>query len=223
MKILRLLLLIITISGCTPISSPLTQYHEIKPWIQQFSSDKPYEWPLVDGKNVTTKIVDETFDIKLHQDNFSLNLPIYAGQYFDAIRLDVDGVIVDSKTNGDFGVICRGNVVGKQWITFYRFTIDSAGAARIEYFNNNQDPKLVLLGFINKHSAIHRAESIKHLRVECIENRLTMNVDGVEILSVVDDSITGGMVGFSVSSSDATKFEARLDNFRVARLAYFPK
>lgn len=213
-----LILIMSIVSGCVPISPDLVYYREISPFLQTFDSKRPVQWPILDSKSIKTEIIDDTYQVTVLKESVAYHIALSDAEYFDHVRIDTDIVAINPELLGYSGVLCKGNKVGSKWTEFYRILINTNGSAEIDYYNNNQEPRFTVLGFIKHHRAINTGDQLNHLRAECVGSEINLWVNGQHVLSVEDTSIKGGMVGYSVVSDAEPDFQVRFDNYRFARL-----
>ena len=126
-------------------------------------------------------------------------------------------VEVDAQVSGDaphgtdkWGVICRF----QDRDNFYVFGIGPEGYADIQKLENN---KWKLLEYVRKSEYIHPRKEENHLRADCLGNKLTLFVNGHEVIEAKDSTFDSGSAGLYIQDHGDHKFEVLFDNFLVSK------
>ncbi len=129
---------------------------------------------------------------------------------FTAVRLEVDVSRLAGPDAGVGGVICRFQNSGN----YYAGVVDGQGNYRII---NKRGGVNVDLVEPTQASAILTGESINRIRFDCVDNVLTLYVNGEKMAEVQDDRFAEGNVGLLASTFDEAGLEILFDNFIIAR------
>ena len=107
--------------------------------------------------------------------------------------------------NAYFGVTCR-----KTGNNYYTLAINGMGQYKI-YKTTGGLPALLFTG---ENGAIRQGNQSNTLVASCIGNRLTLVVNGVEVVSVTDAGpLFGSMIGLLVGTTDQPGLDVKFDNF----------
>jgi len=125
------------------------------------------------------------------------------------VRLEVDAGKLGGPDENRIGLICRlsaGN--------YYFFLMTSDGYHGIGIFNLGQ---AVLLGQteLQYSDKILKGMAVNHLRADCLGDRLSMFVNGFEVLSVQDGALHSGDIGLLAGTFAQSGVDVIFDNFVV--------
>lgn len=132
------------------------------------------------------------------------------------VRVEVDATKAGGPDNNDFGVICRYRE-GESTADFYQFAITSDGYAGIVLVIANNQTVLSQDALLQPYDIINQREASNHITAECIGSTLTLYVNGVQVDSVTDTTLTSGDVGLIAGSYDQGGVDILFDNFVVTR------
>jgi hypothetical protein len=158
---------------------------------------------------------DGEFTIRVNEPNtdFWSILPVNVAD----VVIEVDAHAAFGTFRNDYGVMCR---YGDG--SFYYFAISADGYAAIMLVDANADAAQTFAvlapesGMMEPNEAIHTGYAVNHLRAECIDDRLTLEVNGESVLSVTDDTLTApGGVGVVAGTFDTGGIRVNFDNFSV--------
>jgi len=154
-----------------------------------------------------------------------LNVPSFtsfvgAQKAFNDVEIEVDVTKTAGPDESVYGVLCRQVDEGN----FYLFVISSAGYYGIGKVFEGKG--VTFLGsekadMLIASDAIKKGNETNHLKVECMQNTLSMAVNGKQLLSVQDTDIESGDVGFIVKTFDKPGIDVKFDNL-VVRLPSAP-
>jgi hypothetical protein len=128
------------------------------------------------------------------------------------VRIEVDATKIGGPDDNAFGIICRYQDVDN----FYYFYISSDG-----YFGIGIDKagtKTIISssdGNLTSDSSINQGAATNQLRADCIGNTLSLYVNGTQVASVTDSSLTGGDVGLIAKTYTVAGTDILFDNFFV--------
>jgi len=128
---------------------------------------------------------------------------------FGDVRVEVDAGKLGGPEENRAGLICR--YTGSD---YYFFMITHDGFYGIGIFTGGQ---AVLLGQseMQSSSAIHTGVNINHLRADCAGNTLTFYVNGQQVASAQDGTLTQGDVGLLTGTFGQPGVDMIFDNFVV--------
>ena len=192
--ILMMLTLILVISGCSqfPLLSnliePSTENEEKEADLADDFSDRKSGWEEVVASEGSAGYFNDTYQITVTYPNTDI-FTTFTKTFINSDVL----VHVARAAGGDdnnFGVICRFQ--GPE--NFYAGQISSDGTAGIFKIENG---KYQLLGhsFMVSAPAVLGGNGKNEIRFECIENTLTLSVNGAIADTQLDESFKSGEVG----------------------------
>jgi hypothetical protein len=128
---------------------------------------------------------------------------------FNDVRIEVDAGKLGGPDENRIGLICRSD--GKN---YYFFLISSDGYYGLGIF---KDGKAGLLGQIEMSSNrnIHIGAAVNHLRADCKGNDLTFYVNGFQLATIHDSTLTHGDVGLLAGTFGQPGADIVFDNFVV--------
>jgi len=128
------------------------------------------------------------------------------------VRIEVDATKSSGPDANGFGVICR--YADKD--NFYKFIVTSDGYAGISKISSGNvivlsspDGKLQTVNNINKGAASN------HIRADCIGSNLTLYVNGNQVATATDSSITGSDTGLFAQTYDTGGVDILFHDFNV--------
>jgi hypothetical protein len=128
------------------------------------------------------------------------------------VRIEVDASKSAGPDNNAFGIICRYTDTDN----FYKFIITSDGYAGISKLINgtltvisSADGKIQTVNNINQGSASN------HIRADCIGSTLTLYVNGNQVATASDSSLSGGDTGLFAQTYDTGGVDILFHDFNV--------
>ena len=128
------------------------------------------------------------------------------------VSIEVDATKIGGPDDNAFGVICRYQDVEN----YYYFYISSDGYVGIGI--DNAGTKTIISspdGNLTSDSSINQGAASNHLRADCIENSLTLFVNGTQVASATDSTFSGGDVGLVARTYSVGGADLMFDNFFV--------
>jgi hypothetical protein len=178
-------------------------------------SDTSSGWDSVNDADGITDYADGVYRIQVNKTQFDFwanpGLTTLPGD----VRVEVDATKSDGPDQNDIGVICRYNKTDTNF-TFYYFYISSDGYAGIGKIINNEQSYLTD-ELAEPHAAIKTGNAQNRITAECVGTSLTLKVNGQQILTTTDDSITSGDVGLIAGTFDTAGTDVFFDNFQVTK------
>jgi hypothetical protein len=128
------------------------------------------------------------------------------------VRIEVDATKSAGPDANAFGVICRYNDKDN----FYKFLVTSDGYAGISRLSNGNvtvisspDGKLQTVNNINKGTASN------HIRADCIGSTLTLYVNGNQVATASDSTLSGGDTGLFAQTYETGGVDILFHDFNV--------
>jgi len=142
-----------------------------------------------------------------------------AGDYFsDGAVIDVDVTQTDGPTDNDYGVICQF----QDDDNFYYLAIGSDGTAGVMKESGGGGLKVISGdGKMRAAAAIKKGKGVtNHLQAICAPGKLTLNVNGTQVVEVQDSDFKDGDVGLAASAykSGSAGVTVSFDNFVVTEI-----
>ncbi|MBC7878353.1 MAG: hypothetical protein H7Y59_14375 [Anaerolineales bacterium] len=130
---------------------------------------------------------------------------------FADVRIEVDSGKLGGSDENRIGLICR--FTGSD---YYFFLMTSDGYYGIGLYSGGQ---AVLLGQseMQFNSNIKTGLAVNHLRADCVGNTLTFYVNGFQIASVQNSSLTSGDIGLLAGTFAEPGVDVIFDNFVVLK------
>jgi hypothetical protein len=131
------------------------------------------------------------------------------GRSFVDARIEVDAGKLGGPDANRIGLICRSD-----GSSYYFFLIGSDGYYGLGVFTGG---KAALLGQSSMQAspAILTGAAVNHLRLDCSGAELTGYVNGVQVASVLDESLRDGEVGILAGAFEDPGADIVFDNFIV--------
>lgn len=132
-------------------------------------------------------------------------------QDFTDVRMEVDAGKLGGPDSNRIGLLCR--MTGD---AYYFFLVSSDGFYGIGVFAGGNG---VLLGQSEMlaNSNIRTGMAVNHLRADCVGDTLTFYVNGFQVASVQDSTLTAGDVGLLAGTFDQPDVDVIFDNFVVLK------
>lgn len=134
------------------------------------------------------------------------------GLHFTDVSVETDAVMIGGVEDNEFGVICR--YVDEN--NFYAGSISSDGYYAIVSIKDGE------FGYVGTESMmpsdlINLGATVNRIRLDCVGSRLTLYVNGNELLSASDSSFSSGDVGLYAGTFATPGIDISFDNFLVQR------
>ena len=133
-------------------------------------------------------------------------------QHFSDVNIRVDAAKVGGPEDSYFGIICRFQDLDN----YYFLIISSNGRYGI---GKSVDGKPSFIGqdHMLYHDNIHRGEAGNLIQALCVENRLALFANDIQLAMVEDSTFIDGNVGLLVGNADDPGANIVFDNFIVAQ------
>lgn len=178
-----------------------------------FSGEKDCGWVVYNRGGAVTAVEEGRMTITTSQPGqiWWTN----AGQNFDDVVISVDAEQVGGPDNNAYGLICRYQ--NEQ--NFYVFLISGDGYYVIGKYQSGSDQVTYLTedGQYAFSDVIRQGNAQNQIRARCVGNELSLEVNGMPLLTVFDPTFVTGDVGVAASTFEPGTAVIAFDNFRVTR------
>ncbi len=208
--IMMALLLPLLASGCSALQGGETVSAAVQPGSILFKDDftdpqSGWEtWTEPSGSMVTYTNGGLRFFINEKQFDYWSR----PGVRLSDARLEVDAIKLGGPNDNDYGLICRY----QDRDNFYAFLISSDGYAGILKVKDGKY-KLLSGPDMTYSDAIRQGEALNHLRGDCVGNKLSLNVNGKDLLAVDDADFKAGEIGLLGGTGETAGADLFFDNF----------
>ena len=132
------------------------------------------------------------------------------GLEFTDVQIEVDVTKIDGPENDDFGVVCRA----RDEHNFYFLIISSDGYYGIGIVRDGIQ-QLISMKNMPPSEDIIQGQHTNHLRADCIDETLSLYVNGIHLVTVQDSEFTSGDVGLFAGTFDNPGTRVRFNKFSV--------
>jgi hypothetical protein len=173
-----------------------------------FSSDfsNPNTWYTQDGEDFSLEFVDETYRITVNILSAAI-WSIREREYIN-VRLEVDGRREDGPPSGYYGLMCRH----RDGENYYALVVSDDGTAAIARMLNDE---FEFLEEADIPAGMLKTDGYNRLRADCIEDRLTLYVNGQKVVEATDDTLGAGATGVVAGTRFVPGTMALFDNFAI--------
>ncbi len=135
------------------------------------------------------------------------------GRDFDDVVITAEARQVDGPNDNAYGLICRY----QNEENFYAFMVSGDGYFAIGKYQTGVETVTYLTpdAQFQPSDAINVGVASNELRVSCIGNQLSMEVNGIPLLSVTDPTFVNGDVGLAAATLQQGTTIVEFDNVRV--------
>jgi hypothetical protein len=172
-------------------------------------SKKSSGWDQVTNDTGSTDYVDGTYQILVKEIQY--DLWANPGKDFTDTSVEVDGVMIGGPEDNDFGIICRYADVSN----YYFGIISSDGYYAIgNVLNGDQN---IFADNLEFSDAIKQGYESNRIRFDCVGSTLTLFVNGTQLATATDSTLTSGDVGLMAGTFDNSGTQISFDNFVVKK------
>ncbi|RME08431.1 MAG: hypothetical protein D6803_01275 [Anaerolineae bacterium] len=171
-------------------------------------ADRTSGWGYMDVVQGITDYENGIYRIRVDEPEYDLWAT--PGLTFDDVRIEVEATKAAGPDDNRFGLICRHQDVNN----FYVFYISSDGYYGL---GKVQDGVFSLLGMdeLLPHDAIRQGAATNHIQADCLQNRLSLYVNGTLLGEASDDAFSSGEVGVIAGAYGTGGVDIHFDNFIV--------
>jgi hypothetical protein len=170
-------------------------------------------WDRDDWENGLTDYTNNAYRIYVKQPQYDIWALVNKSLPGD-VKIEVDATKTSGPDVNLFGVICRYTEdTDAETFDFYYLVAGSDGYAAIILIDDSQSNLLnetFTTDVINPGAA-------NHISAVCNGSSLTLSVNGTQVLSAEDSTLTAGDVGLVAGTFDETNVDISFDNFVVTR------
>jgi hypothetical protein len=206
--IIATVVLVLASLACQAITPGESQDQRGRILFQDDFSDPSSGWNRVTATKGETDYADGVYRIYVEEPN--MDIWAKPDLYFNDVRIEVDAIKVGGDRDNRFGIICRAMDPN----SVYTFVISSDGYYGVGKIKGEQYT-LIGMDALQRSDAIQQGSTFNHIRVDCIGDRLTLFVNGQQLIQVQDAEFVEGDVGLIAGTYDVPGTDIRFDNFVV--------
>ncbi len=204
-------LVALTACGVAPENEPDTCDGPDFLFADDFSGEFDCGWALYDRGGGTAAIDNAAMQLTVGQPGqlWWTN----PGRSFDDVVITTEARQVDGPNDNAYGVICRY----QDEENFYAFMVSGDGYFAIGKYQSGNETVTYLTpdAQFQPSDAINVGVASNELRVSCIGNQLSMEVNGIPLISVTDPTFVNGDVGLAAATLQQGTTIVEFDNVRV--------
>ncbi|MBK7216229.1 MAG: hypothetical protein IPH95_03955 [Candidatus Promineofilum sp.] len=209
--VLLLALLALAACGVAPESEPDTCDGPDFLFADDFSGEFDCGWALYDRGGGAAAIDNAAMQLAVGQPGqlWWTN----PGRDFDDVVITTEARQVDGPNDNAYGVICRY----QNEENFYAFMVSGDGYYAIGKYQSGVETVTYLTpdAQFQPSDAINVGVASNELRVSCVGNQLSMEVNGIPLLSVTDPTFVTGDIGLAAATLQQGTAIVEFDNVRV--------
>ncbi len=198
-------------SACVPRTTSMVKGKEAEQGSVLFADDfskTPNGWGTGDQGGGVIEYLDGGLHFQVENANF--DFWSVAGKNYHNVQIEVDALKRGGPDNNHFGIICR--YVDRN--NFYFLVVSSDGyygAAKLK------DGRYSMIGMdqLLYSDVIHSGQATNHLRVDCVDEALSLYVNGLELVKVRDADFLSGDVGLIAGAYQEKGVDILFDQFVV--------
>lgn len=207
-----LLLIMPLLVGCGLRSSePVTCDSPTSLFTDDFNNQNKCGWTIYSHGGGSANIENASMQITVNQPGqlWWVN----PERRFDNVIINVEARQVSGPNNNAYGVICRY----QSEENFYVFLISGDGYYTIGKYQSGVENVTYLTenGQFQPSDAIHIGVATNEMRVSCIGNQLSLEVNGTPLVSVTDPTFVTGDIGLAAGTLTAGTAVVEFDNVKV--------
>lgn len=132
---------------------------------------------------------------------------------FDDVVIKTEGRQVSGPNDNAYGLICRY----QNEENFYIFLVSGDGYYAIGKYQSGSDNVVYLTenGQFQPSEAINQGVASNELRASCVGNQLSLEVNGIPLVTVTDPTFVTGDIGLAASTLQAGTAVIEFDNVQV--------
>jgi hypothetical protein len=214
MKILPAVWVVIVISLATSGCNAPTATQSVGSLVlfQDDFSDTSGGWYRSDTEDGITDYYNEGYRIFINRSDYYLwSNP--KDLSFSDVRIEVDASKIGGPDFNEIGVICRY----KDSKNFYFFIISSDGYYSVNKFIDGVEQWIGMEQPQFDDTNIRTGDTTNYIRVDCIQQNLSLSVNGKLLTTVTDSDLKEGNVGLIAGTWDIAGTDVLFENFKVER------
>jgi hypothetical protein len=196
------------LSSCSPYSS--VEGADVVILFRESFADTSAGWDSIESDEGSTGYYNGAYRIRVNQTDYYLWSNPQDLTFMD-VRIEVDAVKMAGPDLNDIGVICRY----KDPSNFYFFSVSSDGYYGVSKFINGQEQWIGMEYPQQDKETIQTGMATNHIRADCIQDKLSLYVNGVHLIDVIDGDLLEGNVGLIAGTWDIPGTDILFDNFLV--------
>ena len=180
-------------------------------FLDDFNGEKDCGWAVYSGGNDRATIENSSMRITASQPGqLRWTNP---GRVFDDAIISVEARQVSGPNDNAYGVICRY----QNEKNFYVFLISGDGYYTIGKYQSGVENVTYLTenGQFQSSDSIHTGVASNEMRVSCIGNQLSLEVNGVPLVTVTDPTFVTGDIGLAAGTLAAGTTVVEFDDVQV--------
>jgi hypothetical protein len=205
------LVLAIVVAGCSILPAMQAEQPEPQPGTVLFSDDfsrPPGGWGIWNREGALVDYYSGGLRIKVQEPQY--DFWSVAGKTISDAQIEVDAIKLDGPDDNSFGLICRY----QDRSNFYMLVASSDGYYGIAKLKEGRH-SMIGSEQLQYSSAIIQGQALNRLRADCVGQRLSLYVNGQQLISVEDADFSAGDVGVLAGAYDVTDVDILFDNFMV--------
>ena len=135
-----------------------------------------------------------------------------SGHAFSNVKFSVEAQKVTGSEDTNYGLVCRY----QDNQNFYGFSVGTDGYVAI--YKVSQGQTKILSGdkyAVSQH--VNQSDGVNAIIASCIDDNLSLNINGNDVLTVKDEQFSIGEVGLLMETSDEGMASAVFNNFIVVK------
>jgi hypothetical protein len=196
------------VSSCSPYSS--VEGADVVILFRESFADTSGGWDSIESDAGSTGYYNGAYRIRVNQIDYYLWSNPEDLTFMD-VRIEVDAVKMAGPDLNDIGVICRY----KDPSNFYFFSVSSDGYYRVSKFIDGEEQFIGMEYPQQDQETIQTGMATNHIRADCIQDKLSLYVNGVHLINVIDGDLLEGNVGLIAGTWDIPGTDILFDNFLV--------
>ncbi|GJM41142.1 MAG: hypothetical protein DHS20C20_14240 [Ardenticatenaceae bacterium] len=208
-----LLVALLSLAACSIVSGPSTDACNENGALlrDDFSGEQACGWREYNQGGAVVEIAEGTLNISTSQTGQIWWTNV--GRDFSDVIVTVQARQTSGPNNNAYGILCRYQDENNFYIFlisgdgYYAVGKYQAGEEQITYLTPNQE--YVFSDLINQGVATNL------LRASCVGNELSLSVNGLPLVTVTDNTFSGGDVGLGVSTLEPGTAVVQFDDLLV--------
>lgn len=142
----------------------------------------------------------------------------FGTEAYEDIIIELDLAQLSAADNNGYGLMCRASF-DRSSANGYYFLISGDGMFSIREGRQGEVQPLIKW---QSTSAINRGAGVNRLRVVCVEDYLSLSINGELVGQVRDNSYSRGLIGMVATTESGTQIDVTFDNLLVRAASLVP-